>query len=97
MKTSYIKEYLAMRSRCKGGDRDMVNIEIVKTLIYDPEINRFRDDMGNVVHDIYRLIMPSQFKIFREHKNIYLIPDITNRFLVEMIYYGEADDLELGY
>jgi hypothetical protein len=95
MNCLYARRYMEMIS--KGGDRDMVDIDVVKTLYYDPKINRFRDDIGNVVHDIYRLITPDQFRVFRTYKNIYLIPDITNKFFVELIWYEEADDLELGY
>lgn len=69
-------------------EEDMLpyNEKYVMPLEYDPEINRFRDQFGGVVHDIYRLITPSQYLIFRKYKNIYLVPDITNSFLVEMIY-----------
>ena len=75
----------------------MVNTEIVKTLFYDPEINRFRDELGDVVHDIHRLITHNQILLFRKYRNIYIIPDVTNSFLVELIYYDELDDLFLGY
>lgn len=63
----------------------------VITLFYDSKINRFIDDFGVIIHDIYRLITPSQLFISRQYKNIYLIPDITNSFLVELIYLDEED------
>lgn len=75
----------------------MVDIETVKTLYFDVKLNLFRDDMGTIIYDIYRFITPNQFLIFRKFKNIYVIPNITNEYLVELIWYEEADDLELGY
>jgi hypothetical protein len=57
-----------------------------RTLFYDSETNRFMDEMGNVIHDIYRWITPSQIMIFKEqHKGIWVVPDVTNTFLVELI------------
>lgn len=67
----------------------MLDEHEVLTLWYNPEINRFMDEFGSIIHDIWRIITPGQYKIFKETQFIYLVPDVTNSFLVEMIYGDE--------
>lgn len=56
-------------------------------LFYDSGINRFVDSaFGNVIHDIYRLLTPSQVMLFKKNKESAVYPDITNKFLVELVY-----------
>lgn len=67
----------------------MVDEHDVRSYLYDPEINRFIDEFGSIVHDIHRVVTPGQLMIFKQYKNVYVVPDITNSFLVEMIYPGD--------
>jgi hypothetical protein len=64
------------------------------TLFFDPDINRFVDGMGNVIHDIYRLITPKQFYLFRLHKDMRSVKDVTNSYMVTVIYLEESKDLK---
>lgn len=63
-----------------------MDINKIVSLYYRPDVNRFTDDFGNVIHDIFRFITPGQYLIFRKYKNKYCIHDKTNSFVVEMIY-----------
>lgn len=56
-------------------------------LWYDVSINRFVDALlGTVVHDIHRLLAPWQIMLFKTQKMDYVFPDVTDSFLVELIY-----------
>ena len=56
-------------------------------LWYDVGINRFVDVMnGNVMHDIHRILAPWQIALFKKDKTDYVFPDVTNTFLVELVY-----------
>ena len=59
------------------------------TLFYDPDINRFVDGFGKVMHDIFRLITPDQLMLFRQNKNICSVKDVSNSFFVSLIYMGK--------
>ena len=74
--------------------RHFINEHEVLTLLYCPDINRFSDGFGSIIHDIFRLVTPGQLMIFREYKNIYVVPDITNSFLVELIYPDEEAEYD---
>lgn len=59
-------------------------------LFYDIRINRFVEgSFGYVVHDIHRLLAPWQIEIFKREKSDCIFPDITNSFLIELIYPDE--------
>lgn len=68
----------------------MLNEHEVVCLFYNKNINRFIDEFGDVVHDIFRFITPGQLMIFKEKKDIfYVVSDVTNSFLVKLMYYDE--------
>jgi hypothetical protein len=60
----------------------------VMVLVYDPEINRFKDDFGQVIDWIYKIIRPIQFMMFKKNKSNCIVRDVTNSFLVELVYPG---------
>jgi hypothetical protein len=64
----------------------MFDEHMVVTLFYEPEINRFTDDFGSIIHDIHRLVTPWQIMLFKQQKGVFLTPDVTNSFIVELIY-----------
>lgn len=53
-------------------------------LFFDSGINRFIDENGNIVHDIYRIITPNQFMMFREG-NLSSCMDRNHSFNVDLI------------
>lgn len=55
-------------------------------LFYDVEANSFIDTFGNVQHDIYRLLKPWQIFLFKYYEEDQVFPDVTNTFLVELVY-----------
>ena len=77
----------------------MLDDHEVVSLFYNPDINRFIDEFGSVIQDIFRLITPSQLMIFKEYKNHYVVPDVTNSFLVELVHPEDFDleDIEQTY
>jgi hypothetical protein len=68
----------------------------VMVLDYDPSINRFRDEMGSVINDIYRHVRPTDIMVFRKNKGVHIVSDRTNNFLVRMVYPDE-ELLDLEY
>jgi hypothetical protein len=70
--------------------KHLVNGRQFVTLFYVEELNRFVDGLGNVVHDIFRLITPNQFMLFRKHKEMCQIKDTSNSFMVVLIYIKEG-------
>lgn len=77
----------------------MLDEHDVRSLFYYPDINRFTDENGSVIHDIHRLVSPGQLRLFMEFKSIYMVPDVTHSFLVELIYPDEQieDQYNYGY
>jgi hypothetical protein len=63
------------------------------TLFYDQNINRLVDGFGNVINNIYRIITPNQFMLFRKNMDMRTVMDITNEFKVTLIYLEESKDL----
>lgn len=56
-------------------------------LYYDVENNFFIDvSFGHVVLDIYRLLTPWQITVFKREKVDCVFSDITNTFLVDLVY-----------
>ena len=56
-------------------------------LWYDVGENRFIDgDMGNVIHNIHQIIEPWKVALFRKKKVGMIFPDVTNKYLVELVY-----------
>jgi hypothetical protein len=64
------------------------------TLLFDEDINRFVDGMGNVVHDIFRIITPNQFMLFKKYKEMVVLSDVTNTYGVTLVYLEESKDLK---
>lgn len=57
---------------------------------YDAGINRFVDaSFGNVIHDIFRFLHPWQILLFKSEKESMTFPDVTDSFLIELIYPDE--------
>jgi hypothetical protein len=74
-----------------------INENEVMSLFYDVDENRFMDEFGSLIHDIFRLITPGQLMIFRKYKEVYLVRDRSNSFYVEMIYPDEESDMYHQY
>jgi len=55
-------------------------------LYYDVGANIFVDDYGNIYHDIYHLLHPWQVFLFKKYKECCTFPNVTNTFLVELVY-----------
>lgn len=55
-------------------------------LFYDVGANIFVDDRGDVHYDIHRILHPWQIYLFKQYKENCTFPDITNKFLVELVY-----------
>jgi len=57
-------------------------------LLYEAEDNIFIDMHGTIYHDIYiyDILHPWQIFLFKHHKKNYTFPDVTNSFLVELVY-----------
>jgi len=54
---------------------------------YDVGINRFIDgEKGIIIHDIHRLLAPWQVSWFKDKKTGCIFPDVTNSFLIELVY-----------
>ncbi len=64
----------------------------VMTLFYDPPTNRFFEDFGRIVHDIHRLITPGQLLVFKRKQEDVVVADITNSFLIELLYPDDMRD-----
>jgi len=62
----------------------------VMWLEYDPERNKFRDEMGQIIYWINRIITPAQLMLFRHYKCNYVFRDITNSYLVQLVYPDES-------
>jgi hypothetical protein len=60
------------------------------TLLYDEEINRFLDGMGNVVDDIFRLITPSQVMVFKKYKEMCVVGGVDESVKVTLIYLNKG-------
>lgn len=63
-------------------------------LFYDYETNLFYDSFGSIVFNIHRLLSPNQIFLFKHeirgwNELVYTIPDRTNTFLIDILYYGE--------
>jgi hypothetical protein len=56
------------------------------TLFYIPESNICVDGLGNIVYDIFRFITPSQYMLFKRNKGMEQVRDISNSFMVAMLY-----------
>lgn len=67
----------------------MVDDHKVITIWFHPDVNRFFDEFGSVINNIWTLITPGQCEIFKKDQFIYVVPNVTNKFLVEMIYGDE--------
>lgn len=58
-----------------------------KMMWYDVGINKFIDsDTGLILHDIHRLLEPWKIAIFKQKKTGCIFPDVTNSFLIELVY-----------
>jgi len=55
-------------------------------LFYDVGVNIFVDERGDIHHDIYRLLKPWQVFLFKNKKECMTFPDVTNTFLIELVY-----------
>lgn len=55
-------------------------------LFYDISVNRFIDMFGEVIHDIHRLLSPSQIILFKKEEIDMTFPDVSNSFLIELVY-----------
>lgn len=56
-------------------------------LYYDGDSNRFIEgDFGTVVYNMYNYVTPNQILLFKKEKGIMIFPDVTNSYLVELIY-----------
>lgn len=55
-------------------------------LFYDVGENSFIDTCGRVIIDIHRLLRPWQLMLFRRHKEDMVFPDVTDSFLIELVY-----------
>lgn len=53
---------------------------------YDAGINRFVNEKGDVIHNIYHFVTPSQVYVFKKEKKSSAFPDITDSYLIELIY-----------
>lgn len=59
-------------------------------LFYDVVNNYFiESSFGCIVYDIHRLIAPWQVTLFKWHRKDAVFPDVTNSFLVELVYPDE--------
>lgn len=59
---------------------------LTKCLFYDVGENSFIDNYGRVILDIHRLLTPWQLMLFRRYKEDMTFPDVTDSFLVELVY-----------
>lgn len=90
---SFIQDYMvAINQIDNRGCTDVIDEHNTITLFFDRRINRFIDEYGNVVHDIYRIITPNQLLMFKEGL-LYMCHDITCSYIVELIDTDE-DDME---
>jgi hypothetical protein len=55
-------------------------------LFYDIGVNRFIDEYGNAIHDIYRILTPRQVMLFKWYETDCVFPDVTGKYLVELVY-----------
>jgi len=57
-------------------------------LFYDVDANIFVDTYGTIYLDvyIYNILHPWQVFLFKHHKENCTFPDVTNTFLVELVY-----------
>lgn len=55
-------------------------------LFYDVGVNGFIDNYGRVILDIHRLLTPWQLMLFKRRKEDMVFPDVTNSFLIELVY-----------
>lgn len=57
-------------------------------LLYDADVNVFVDTYGTIYHDIYiyDILHPWQIFLFKRRKENCTFPDVTNKFLVELVY-----------
>lgn len=59
----------------------------VMSLLYNIEMNRFEDaSFGNIIHNIYDYLQPWQIFLFKKTKRHMVFPDVTNSFLIELLY-----------
>lgn len=68
----------------------------VKSFYYDEEDNIMIDEYGNVFYDIFRLISPSKFFLYKLKRGTYYIPakgrdDVVYEFVFPLIN-EEGDD-----
>ena len=54
-------------------------------LFYDLNTGIFEDIYGTI-YDIFQTLQPWQVYLFKEHEKDYVFPDITDDFLVHLIY-----------
>lgn len=70
-----------------AGDRDVL------VFFYKENINRFVDDrFGNIIHDIYRYLTPSQIMLFKENHEYCLFPSIFDDLIIELVYMDDEED-----
>ena len=58
-------------------------------LYYEVNVNRFFDNSGMPYNDIHRMLRPWQIMLFKNTKECMTFHDITNTFLVELVYPDE--------
>lgn len=63
----------------------------VMTLYFDVDENRFIDEFGSIVDNPFIYITPNQLYIFKTYKYQYVVQDVTNSFLVEMVWPDEEE------
>jgi hypothetical protein len=78
-------------NRGRGKIMDRYKEDETVYLMYWPSINRFVDEFGCVVHDIYQYITPNQLYLFMHNENSMVLNDVTNSFIVVLSYPDYCD------
>ena len=71
---------------------DYTKLEDTVALFYNPLINRFMDEDGEVVFSIFDLVTPNDVYLFRHYQKDIIVPHRQLKNVgVELIYPGEGD------
>ena len=62
-----------------------IDLEWEMTLYYDRESNIMTDEDGNPCFDIFRIISPNSYQLFRSKKKDMLVPGVNGK-MIGLIY-----------
>jgi hypothetical protein len=89
---AYMGSDKVFKNTLERGGYEVADLYGVRTLYYDEYSNRMVDEDGRIIYDVFRIISPSFFYLWKKRKGVYYFRPKKNTYIIYRFIFPFEDD-----